>query len=151
VHGEEGPSSAYLPPALWPATRDGRHGHMAAVEVPPRREVHVRPRDGLAVLEELASQLDRHVDAVAQGLRSTWRPRRVRSAARIRTLRRRACRQRAGLTRRRHPAMVPFPIPAPRGRSRRLTVVRGLPAEGPAAFHGVLVGCGDAAAAGLCV
>jgi hypothetical protein len=49
--------------------------------VPPRREVHVRPRDGFAVGEELASQLDRHVDAVTQGPRSTRRPRRVRGAA----------------------------------------------------------------------
>jgi hypothetical protein len=39
---------------------------------------------------------------------------------------------------------------APRGRSRRLAVVHGLPAEGPAAFHGVLVGFGGAAMAGVC-
>jgi hypothetical protein len=90
VHGEEGPPPMYLPPALWPVTRDGRHGHTAACEVPPCREVHVRPRDGLAVGEKLASQLDRHVDTVAQGPRSTRRPRRVRGAARIRPLWRRA-------------------------------------------------------------
>jgi hypothetical protein len=39
-----------------------------AIEVPLCREVHIRLGDGLVVLEELASQLDRHVDAVAQGL-----------------------------------------------------------------------------------
>jgi hypothetical protein len=55
VHGEEGTPLAYLLPALWPITQDGRHGHTAAVEVPPRREVHVRPRDGFAVGVELAS------------------------------------------------------------------------------------------------
>jgi hypothetical protein len=86
VHGEEGPPPVYLPSALWPAMRDGWDRHATTVEVPPRREVHVRPRDGLAVLEELASQLDRHVDAVAQGPRSTRRPRRIRGAARIRLL-----------------------------------------------------------------
>jgi hypothetical protein len=124
--------------------------HAAAFEVLPRREVHVRPRDGLAVFEELASQLDWHVDAVTQGPRSTRRPRRIRGAARIRPLRRRARRRRAELTRRGHPATVPFPVPSPRGRPRRLAVVRGLPAEGPAAFYGVLVGCGGAMAAGVC-
>jgi hypothetical protein len=65
VHREKSKPAAYLPPALWPAMWDWRHGHAAAVEVPPRRQVHIRPRDGLAVLEELASQLDRHVDVVA--------------------------------------------------------------------------------------
>jgi hypothetical protein len=102
VHREKGTPPAYLPPALWPSMRDGRHRHAVAAEVPPRREVHVRPRDGLAVLEELASQLDRHVDTVAQGPRSTRRPHRVRGASRIRPLRRRACRRTAELTRRRH-------------------------------------------------
>jgi hypothetical protein len=115
VHGEEGPPPAYLPPALWPATRDGWHGHAAAFEVLPRREVHVRPRDGLAVFEELASQLDWHVDAVAQGPRSTRRPRCVQGTARIRPLRRCARWQRAELTRRGHPATVPFPVRSPRG------------------------------------
>jgi hypothetical protein len=67
VHREKSTPPAYLPPTLWPATWDGRHEHTATVQVPPRQEVHVRPRDGLAFLEELASQLDRHVDAVAQG------------------------------------------------------------------------------------
>jgi hypothetical protein len=112
--------------------------------VPPRREVHVRPRDGFAVGEELASQLDRHVDAV-DAAASPCSGRGVDPR-----LRQRACTRRAELTRWGHPAMVPFPVPAPRGRSRRLPVVRGLPAEGPAAFHGVLVGCGGAAAAGVC-
>jgi hypothetical protein len=55
------------------------------------------------------------------------------------------------LMRQRHPAPVPFPVlfpvPASRGRS---TVVRGLPAEWRAAFHGVLVVCGGAAAPGVC-
>jgi hypothetical protein len=50
VHREEG-----MPPALWPITRDGRHGHTAAVEVPPHRKVHVRPRDGFAVGVEATS------------------------------------------------------------------------------------------------
>jgi hypothetical protein len=77
VLGEEGPPPVYLPLAFWPITRDERHEHTSAVEVPPHREVDVRPRDGLPVGEELASQLDRHVDAVAQGPRSTRRPHRV--------------------------------------------------------------------------
>jgi hypothetical protein len=52
VHREEGTLPAYLLPALWPVTRDG---HTAAVEVPRRREVHVRPRDRFAVGVELTS------------------------------------------------------------------------------------------------
>jgi hypothetical protein len=36
-----------------------------AVEVPPRRKVYVRPRDGFAVGVEPTGKRDRHVDAVA--------------------------------------------------------------------------------------
>jgi hypothetical protein len=148
VHREKGTLLAYLPPALWPITRDGRHGHTAAAEVPPRREVYVRPRDGFAVGAEPTSKLDRHVDAVAQGPQWTRWPHRVWAVAWIRPLQRSARRQRTELTRQGHPA--PVPVPIMQGRSRRLAVVLGLSAVGPAAFHGVLVGCGGAAAAGVC-
>jgi hypothetical protein len=49
VHREEGMPPAYLPLALWPVMQDGRHRHMAAIQVPSRREVHVRPRDGFSI------------------------------------------------------------------------------------------------------
>jgi hypothetical protein len=69
VQREEGTPPAYLPHALWPIARDGRHWHTATVDVPPRREVYVRPRDGFAVGVEPTSKLDQHVDVVAQGPR----------------------------------------------------------------------------------
>jgi hypothetical protein len=53
VHREEAMPPAYLPHMLQPVTRDGRHGHTTAVEVPPR----VRPRDGIAPGVEPAASL----------------------------------------------------------------------------------------------
>jgi hypothetical protein len=41
-------------------------GHAAAIELPPRRQVHVRPLDGLTPHVQLAGQAHRHVDAVAR-------------------------------------------------------------------------------------
>jgi hypothetical protein len=48
VHGEEASPPAYLPHALQPVVRDGRHRHSLAIEVPPHRQVDVRPRHGIA-------------------------------------------------------------------------------------------------------
>jgi hypothetical protein len=49
VHRQEGTPPAYLSHVFRPITRDSRNGYAAALEVPPPRQVHVRPTDGVAL------------------------------------------------------------------------------------------------------
>jgi hypothetical protein len=49
VHTQEGTPPVYLSHAFRPITGDRRNGYAAAVEVPPPRQVHVWPMDGIAL------------------------------------------------------------------------------------------------------
>jgi hypothetical protein len=48
-----------------PFKRDMQNGYAGAVQMPLRRQVHVRPRDGPVTRVETAGKANRHVDAVA--------------------------------------------------------------------------------------
>jgi hypothetical protein len=65
---KEGTPPAYLPHALWPIKRDRRNGHAVVIQVPPRRQLDIRPQDRPVTRVELAGRAHRHVHAVVRGM-----------------------------------------------------------------------------------
>jgi hypothetical protein len=66
----------YLTDVLQPFSRDRRHRHAAAVEVPPCRQVHVWPRHRFTTRIQPVCLENMDVDAVAWRPLAWW-PRRV--------------------------------------------------------------------------